>query len=113
MRATRLVALVMTLAVMSGCRSWQMVPTTGDATGALPSHSRLTHTNGQRMQISNGRITPDSVIGVSRSARVALSRDSVERIEARRVSWARTAGLVVLYFGMAFVISGSEAIGVK
>jgi len=111
MKAARLVTLALTLIAVSGCRTWQMVPTTPDVTRPLRSQSRLIHTNGQQIEISEGRVTPDSVIGVSRSVRVAVPRDSVARVEERRFSPARSLGLVALYFGMAFAISGPAVFG--
>jgi len=87
------------------------VPTTPDGTRPLLAQSRLIHTSGQQIEIAEGRVTPDSVIGVSRSVRVAVPRDSVARVEERRFSPARSLGLVALYFGIAFAISGPAVFG--
>jgi hypothetical protein len=79
----------------------------------LPARTRVVHRSGERIELAVGRVTPDSVVGarpggVRDAARgpVALPRDSVARVEERRVSWGRTLGLEVgILFGL-LVLSG-------
>lgn len=95
MNAPRLVTLALMLVISSGCRTWRAVPQSSELTRPLAARSRVIRTDGQRIEIAEGRVTPDSVIGTSRAGRVAVPRDSVALVQERRLSWGRTIGLVL------------------
>ena len=101
---------LLVLMIVSGCRTWRAVPQPSALTRPLAAHSRVVRTNGERTEIIEGRVTRDSVIGLSRAGRVSVPRDSVEGVEERRLNWARSTGLfLAVYFGMMFMISDSKA----
>ncbi|MDQ3949946.1 MAG: hypothetical protein M3282_06345 [Gemmatimonadota bacterium] len=107
-----LVTLPLVLAMGSGCRTWRAVPPSSDLPRPLAAQSRLTRTDGARIELAGGLITADSVVGLSHAAgRVSVPRNSVARVEERRLSWGRSIGLfLAVYFGAAFVISGAGAL---
>src|SRR5688572_22642868 len=108
----RCLTLALILVVGSGCRTWRSVPPQPSLSRPLAAHSRVTLIDGKRIDIVSGRVTPDSVTGDSRTGRVTVPRDSVARLEERRLSWSRSVGLFgAIYFGLAFIISGPEALG--
>ena len=111
-----------TVAFGGGCRTWRAVPLIPGEARPLPATARAVRPTGERVELAGGRVTPDSVVGARRGgardaagSRVALPRDSVAFVEERRLSWARTLGLVggvylgvgVLY-GLGLVLSGAR-----
>jgi hypothetical protein len=98
--------------VGAGCRTWRAAPPSAELPRPLASQSRVTRTDGSRIELVSGLVPADSVIGISRAVgRVSVPRDSVARVEERRLSWGRSIGLfLAVYFGAAFVISGPEAV---
>jgi hypothetical protein len=75
--------------------------------------TRVHHQDGYATIVMGSRVEGDSVIGRAEgsSARVALARQDVERIEVQRVNRGRTAivgiGLLALYYIAAFSFSDS------
>ncbi len=124
MDAPRLATLALVLAMGSGCRTWRAVPPSSELPRPLASQSalvgfligakayRVTRTDGSRIELASGLVTADSVVGLSHAAgRVSVPRDSVARVEERRLSWGRSIGLFfAVWFEAAFVISGAEAL---
>src|SRR5204863_9610647 len=99
------------------CHTWRAVRQLPDLNRPLAAKSRVLLRDGKRIEITAGRVTHDSVTGTSSDGRVALPRDSVLRLEERRLDWRRplgVAGLVVgVYIGAAVLISGPEALRMK
>jgi hypothetical protein len=89
-----------------------MAPT---VSGELPPNSRVVRKGGAKVRLFTGRVTSDSVIGSrSDSGRIAISRDSVARVEQRHFQPIRTIGVfagvglgVVAALFVAFATSGS------
>jgi hypothetical protein len=108
MKLPRLVPLALVLVIDSGCRTWRVVPRPSELAGPLAAQSRVIRTNGERTDIAQGWVTPDSVIGISRAGRVSVPRDSVARVEERRVNVARSIVLVLpAYLGLVYLFSDS------
>jgi hypothetical protein len=112
MDAPRLVTLALMLVMGGGCRTWRAVPQSSELPRPLAGESRVTRTDGSRVELAGGVVTSDSVVGRSHAAGwVSVPRDSVARVEERRLSWGRSIGLVLaVYFGAAFFISGAGAL---
>ena len=90
-----------------------MAPNT---TGQLPTHSTVVLVRGDRVQVENGRTTRDSLIGTRPSgAHFAVHRDSVNFVEARKVSVIRSvgagAGGLLVAFAVATVVLIGAALG--
>ena len=76
------------------CQTWSTVPLSPDTPGPLPSHSTVVLVGGEQVQVEDGRTTRDSLIGTRlNGARFAVSRDSVNFVETRKVSVARSLGV--------------------
>jgi hypothetical protein len=97
---------------VSACHSW--VPTQlGPSQQFLNGRTRVYHPDGHAKIMMGPRVEGDSVIGRAEgsSARVALARQDVERIEVQRINRGRTAivgiGLLALYYVAAFSFSDS------
>ena len=97
------------------CYSWSPVRLAPTVSGELPPHSRVIRKGGARLTLYTGRVTADSIIG-SRgdSGRIAISRDSVARVEERHFKPVRTLGAlagvslgVITALFVAFLSSGS------
>ncbi len=104
-------AALLVLAV-SACHSW--VPTQlGPSQPFVNGRTRVHHQDGHATIMMGPRVEGDSVIGRAdgSSARIALARQDVERIEVQRVNRGRTAivgiGLLALYYIAAFSFSDS------
>jgi hypothetical protein len=115
MNAPTLVTLVtfsLGLAMGSGCRTWRALPPSAELPRPLASQSRVTRIDGLRFEIAGGLITADSVVGLSRATgRVSVPRDSVARVEERRLSWFRSIALgLSVWLAAAFFISGPDAV---
>jgi hypothetical protein len=108
-RSSGVALLVLTV---SACHTW--VPTQlGSSQQFVNGRTRVHHQDGHATILMGPRVEGDSVIGRAdgSSARVALARQDVERIEVQRVSRGRTAivgvGLLALYYIAAFSFSDS------
>jgi hypothetical protein len=76
------------------CQTWSTVPLSPSTPGPLPKHSTVVLVGGERVQVEDGRSTRDSLIGDRlNGAPFAVSRDSVNFVETRKVSVARSLGV--------------------
>jgi hypothetical protein len=87
-------ALLIVVPLLTGaCHTWSTVPLSPNTSEALPRHSTVVMMGGDRAAIEDGRTTRDSVIGTRLSGvRFAVSRDSVDFVETRKVSVLRSVG---------------------
>lgn len=106
------------VALSAACRTWRAepLPVAGAPARAIPSRVRATRADGSQVELARARIAGDTLRGerweIDRSGRpaaVAVPLDSVRRLEARRVSVARTAavgvaGAMVLVFFVGSVL---------
>ena len=98
-RADRLIIAALLLLNSSGCRSWQSSSGASAPTSAGTSipKARLTLRDGPPLVLSDVIVRTDSVSGHvndRQRSRRAFAHDNVSAIETRRVSAARTIGLV-------------------
>lgn len=77
----------------SACATWRTVPLAPRDSVSLPAPVRVVRAREAAVELDSGRVTADSVVGLRRGTRIAISRDDVAYIEQRRVSAARTFGL--------------------
>jgi hypothetical protein len=110
--AVRFTAAALLVFSVGACHTW--VPTQlGPSQQFVNGRTRVHHQDGRATIMMGPRVEGDSVIGRvdGSSARVALARQDVERIEVQRVSRGRTAivgiGLLALYYVAAFSFSNS------
>ena len=88
-RATLIVVPLLACA----CQTMSVVPISPNTPGPLPTHSTVVLVGGERVPVEDGRSTVDSLIGARlNGARFAVPRDSVNFVEARKVSVARSVG---------------------
>ena len=93
--------------LLSACHTWSKVPLSPNASAPLPRHSTVVLMGGERVDVENGRTTPDSLIGDRLNGiRFAVTRDSVAFVETRKVSAGRSiaagaGGLVVVFSVLA------------
>jgi len=102
-RPSRARLLVVPLLV-SGCHTWSTVPISPNTSGPLPRHISVVLRGGDRVDVDDGRMTRDSLIG-ARSVdgwRFAVHRDSVNFVETRKVSAVRSVGAGVGGLFVAF-----------
>ena len=115
MTATRVATLALLMTASAACHTWRAEPPSSGAAREMKGRVRVTRTDGTRFDMRNAVVAVDSVIGMTRrSGRQAVPRDSVARVERRVVDRGRTirntGWVLALYFGMAYIISGSEAL---
>ena len=80
--------------LLAACHTWKTVPLSPNESGPLPRHSTVVMMGGERVPVEDGRTTRDSILGQRLSgARFAVPRDSVDFVETRKVSAARSIGL--------------------
>jgi hypothetical protein len=80
--------------LMCACQTWSTVPLSPSTPGPLPKHSTVVLVGGARVQVEDGRSTRDSLIGDRlNGTRFAVSHDSVDFVETRKVSVARSLGV--------------------
>lgn len=106
-----LLVLAVNLAV-SACHTW--VPTElGPSHPFVNGRTRVHQRDGNGTIVMGPRVEGDSVVGRAggSSARVAIARQDVERVEVQRISRGRTAiaglGLLALYYVAVFSFSDS------
>jgi hypothetical protein len=93
------------------CQTWSTVPLSPNTPGPLPKHSTVVLVGGERVQVEDGRSTRDSLIGDRlNGARFAVHRDSVNFVETRKVSVARSVGAGVGGLAVAYVVAAALAI---
>jgi hypothetical protein len=92
--------MVLVSLIACGCASVRPVQL-GTAPRSLPSSSWVSLRNGERVELRDGRVTADSVIGIHARLRRAIPRDSVVTVEARENPSA-----------VPFVMLGALAVGV-
>ena len=103
LRSSRARLIVVPLLVC-GCHAWSSVPISPNTSGALPRHISVVLRGGDRVDVDDGRMTRDSLIG-ARSVdgwRFAVHRDSVNFVETRKVSAVRSVGAGVGGLFVAF-----------
>jgi hypothetical protein len=110
--AVRFSGAALLVLTVGACHTW--VPTQlGPSQQFLNGRTRVYDQDGHATIVMGPRVEGDSVIGRAEgsSARVALARQDVERIEVQRVNRGRTAivgiGLLALYYIAAFSFSDS------
>ena len=110
--AVRFSGAALLVLTVGACHTW--VPTQlGPSQQFLNGRTRVYDQDGHAPIVMGPRVEGDSVIGRAEgsSARVALARQDVERIEVQRVNRGRTAivgiGLLALYYIAAFSFSDS------
>ena len=89
--------------IACGCASLQTIPLDTEAR-SLPATSSIVLKDGQRLELRDGRVTRDSVIGIHARLRRAIPRDSVASVQGRVspsavpfvMLGALLAGLVIL-----------------
>jgi hypothetical protein len=85
--------LIVVPLLLSACHTWSTVPLSPNTPGPLPRHSTVVLMGGERVQVEDGRTTRDSLIGDRlNGARFSVHRDSVNFVETRKVSVARSIG---------------------
>ena len=116
LRSPRAKLIVVPLLVC-GCHTWSTVPISSNTSGPLPRHISVVLRGGDRVDVDDGRMTRDSLIG-ARSVdgwRFAVHRDSVNFVEARKVSAVRSVGAgvggLVLAFAAAVVVAFVVVLG--
>ena len=83
--------LIVVPLLLGACHTWSTVPLSPNASGALPRHSTVVLVGGERVQVEDGRTTRDSLIGDRlNGVRFAVTRDSVDFVETRKVSAGRS-----------------------
>jgi hypothetical protein len=91
-----------------GCQSWKPVELSPKPR-SLSSSSWITMKGGQRLELRDGRVTADSLIGIHARLRRAIPRDSVvsveERVNPSPVPLVMAGGLLV---GLIVLIATSE-----
>jgi hypothetical protein len=98
-RRLRTCALVVTASAAAACHSWQGRPVAPATPPALSGNStvRITRTDRSTLVVDRARVEGDSIVGeVGRPPeRVAVALRDVRQLDERRVSAARTGGLVI------------------
>jgi hypothetical protein len=89
----RMLVLVPLLA--SACYTWRPVPLAPRDSGSLHADVRVVLRDGQAVELEDGRISPDSVVGMQHRNRIAIPRESVGFLQKLQYSPARTISLVV------------------
>lgn len=83
------------LVLASACASTRLVPMAPQTPRELPRYSDVVLKTGRRVQLAEGRLTADSLLGARRSGeRFAVSRDSVAAVEQSSFSAGRTLGVL-------------------
>ena len=83
--------LIVVPLLVSACRTWHTVPLSPNDSGPLPRQSRIVLVGGERVLIEGGRTTRDTLLGARPGgARFAVPRDSVNLVQERKVSRARS-----------------------
>ena len=95
--------LVLVPLLASACYTWRPVPLAPRDSGSLPADLRVVLRRGQAVELKDGRISPDSVVGMQDRNRIAIPRDSVGFVQKLQYSPARTISLVV---GVPLVLYG-------
>lgn len=86
--------LIVVPLLVCACYSWTPVPVAPKVSAELPAHSRVVRKGGKQVALYKAHVTADSIIGSQwDSARYAVSRDSVARVEDRHFAPLRTIGL--------------------
>lgn len=88
------------LMLVAGCRTWQPVPPPPAGTPTRPTRVRVLRTDGSRLEVVRAYVRGDTLYGKRRDglapggrAVAAVPVDSIRRLEALRVSGARTGAL--------------------
>ena len=107
----RSVVLPLTLvAVLPACYRWREIPGRNLPT-KLPNPTRVTLTDGRKIEITAGTVTEDSLLGrrketpgpvLDTDQNVRLSLDDVQIVEQRKTDGWATAG--VIYLGVSAVV---------
>ena len=85
--------LIIVPLLTGACHTWSTVPISPNTSGPLPRHSTVVLKGGERVQVEDGRTTRDSLIGDRlNGARFAVPHDSVNFVETRTLSAARSVG---------------------
>jgi len=104
---SRRILLVLPLFTL-GCQSWKVVELSPKPR-SLSSSSWITMKGGQRLELRDGRVTADSLIGIHARLRRAIPRDSVvsveERVNPSPVPFVMLGGLLV---GALYLLATSE-----
>jgi hypothetical protein len=108
-------------ALLAGCRSWhtEPLPTPRDSARVVNGHVRATRADGSTIELAGVRVAGDTLRGTVWATRrgtqprtVAFPVDSVQRLEARRVSVGRTAaltgGLLAVYVLVAVAVAENQ-----
>ena len=74
--------VVLTVLLLSGCSSMKPVQL-GPEPRRLSSSSWIVLSNGERLELRDGRVTRDSVVGIYGRLHRAIPRDSVVSVEQR------------------------------
>jgi len=106
-------ALILIPLIACACHTTRRVPLVPTAMRDLPEGSSVMLKEGERVQLAEGRLTADSLLGTRRNgAHIAVPRDRVAFVEERHVSGGRTLALVGgAFFGVlvAFVALATAA----
>lgn len=104
----RLVVLLTALAGINGCTSWQRRDISGGVAPVIASDQpvRVMKSDGSVIVLHQPRVVGDSLIGGGSGAipRLAIALADIRSVEQRRVSAARTGGLVAGTAGGVFVL---------
>ncbi len=87
--------LVLVPLVASACYTWRPLPLAPRDSGSLPAQVRVTLRGGQAVELEDGRVSTDSVVGTQHRNRIAIPRDSVGFVQELQYSTARTLGVIV------------------
>jgi hypothetical protein len=115
-RVATALALAFATCTATACHSWRAValpkatPSAEAQERAVRGPVRATRADGRRLRLGNTRIAHDTLHGVSRepggrASTVAIPLDSIQHLEARRVSVLKTGGLVLGVVAAWFVLA--------
>jgi hypothetical protein len=96
-RYGRVVFVLMVVAALAGCRTWQPItaapgPVIADS---RPDGVRLVRTDGTRIDVSRPQVRADSIVGFDGFDPVGAPLSEVSSVEIPRWSVTRTTGLIV------------------
>lgn len=88
-------ALILVSLIACACHTTRRLPLVPATTRDLPEGSSVVLKGGERVQLAEGHLTTDSLLGTRRDgAHIAVPRDRVAFVEERHVSGGRTLVLV-------------------